>query len=62
VSGSFRITPRAAKDLRGIARHTLKTWGRRQRDRYLRELDQGFRRLADHPELGRPRPDIKAGY
>ena len=32
MSRRYRITPRAAEDLRSIARHTLKAWGRTQRD------------------------------
>jgi plasmid stabilization system protein ParE len=32
VSATLRFTPRARKDLRNIARYTLKTWGRKQRD------------------------------
>lgn len=59
---NFRVTPRAAKDLRAIARYTLRTWGRKQRDAYLRALDRRFAWLAENPSLGKPRPDIKAGY
>ena len=32
MSRRYRITPRAAEDLRNIARYTLKAWGRAQRD------------------------------
>ena len=59
---SFRITPRAAQDLRNIARYTLKTWGRPQRDIYLRAIDRRFSWLAENPNLGKPRPEIKNGY
>jgi toxin ParE1/3/4 len=48
--------------LRAIAGYTLKTWGRKQRNGYLRALDRRFRWLAEHPHLGKPRPDIKQGY
>ena len=58
----FRITPRAAQDLRNIARYTLQNWGRKQRDVYLRAIDKRFSWLAENPSLGRPRPDIKEGY
>jgi|APHig6443718053_1056840.scaffolds.fasta_scaffold676890_1 toxin ParE1/3/4 len=58
----FRVTPRAAKDLRAIASYTLRAWGRKQRDAYLRGLDRRFAWLAEHPYLGKPRPDIKDGY
>lgn len=58
----FRVTPRAEKDLRAIANYTLRAWGRKQRDAYLRALDGRFAWLAEHPYLGKPRPDIKNGY
>ena len=58
----FRLTPRATKDLRSIAAYTLQTWGPKQRNAYLRALDHRFVWLAEHPDLGKPRSDIKAGY
>ena len=62
MSGAYRVTPRAANDLRDIARYTLRTWGRKQRDAYLREIDKRFAWLADNPTIGKPRPDIRDGY
>ena len=62
MSGAFRVTPRAANDLREIAPYTLKTWGRKQREASLREMDKRFAWLAENPTLGKPRPDIRAGY
>lgn len=59
---SFRITPRAEQDLRNIAHYTLQTWGRKQRNAYLRVIDRRFSWLAENPNLGKPRPDIKEGY
>lgn len=58
----FRITPRARDDLKKIGRHTLKIWGREQRNTYLRNLDTRFSRLAQNPQLGKHRPDIQDGY
>lgn len=62
MTRSFRVTPRAAQDLRDIARYTLRTWGRKRRDTYLKAIDQRFSWLAENPEFGKPRPDIKDGY
>ncbi len=62
MSGTFRLTPRAMQDLRNIARYTLETWGKDQRDVYLRAMDRRFSWRAEHPALGKPRPDIKEGY
>lgn len=58
----YRITPRAAEDLRGIGRYTLETWGRTQRDNYLSAIDSRFSWLAKNPNLGKPRPDVAEGY
>jgi toxin ParE1/3/4 len=58
----YRITPRAAEDLRRIARYTLETWGRAQRDIYLSAIDRRFSWLAENPTLGKPRPEVAEGY
>ena len=58
----FRITPRAAEDLKNIGRYTLKIWGKKQRDSYLRDLDQRFQWLADNPRSGKHRTDVQNGY
>ena len=58
----FRITPRARDDLKNIGRYTLKIWGKKQRDIYLRSLDKRFQWLAEHPKAGKHRPDIRESY
>jgi toxin ParE1/3/4 len=58
----FRITLRARDDLKNIGRYTLKIWGKKQRDIYLRSLDKRFQWLAEHPKAGKHRPDIHEGY
>jgi len=62
MSGTYRITPRAKEDLKNTGRYTLKIWGRKQRDIYLRAMEQRFEWLAGNPELGRHRPEIHAEY
>jgi toxin ParE1/3/4 len=62
MSSGFRVTPRAARDLRSIARFTLRTWGREQRDAYLSAIDRRMAWLAENPARGRRRPDVKDGY
>ncbi|MEO5584389.1 MAG: type II toxin-antitoxin system RelE/ParE family toxin [Flavobacteriales bacterium] len=59
---SFRITLRAKADLIAIGRYTERAWGKRQRDKYLTELDACFKLLARNAKLGRPRPEIQEGY
>ncbi len=62
MTNAFRITPRAAQDLRNIGSYTLKRWGKEQRDAYLHTLDSRFARLAERPDRGRHRPDVQEGY
>lgn len=62
MKNSYRITQRAAQDLKNIGRYTLKTWGREQRNKYLFALEKRFEWLAENPGRGRHRPEIKTGY
>jgi len=62
MTKSYRVTPRAKQDLKHIGRYTLKTWGKEQRDSYLRDMEARFAWLAEHPNLGRHRPDVQEGY
>jgi toxin ParE1/3/4 len=62
MTPGYRLTPRAVEDLREIARYTLKTWGRNQRDLYLADIDRRFFWLAEHPRLGKHRSDVTEGY
>ena len=62
MSVGYRVTPRAYKDLLAIARYTLKQWGEVQRDTYLQAIELRFAWLAEHPQLGRPRPEIGEDY
>lgn len=62
MSRTYRITPRAADDIRSIGQYTQINWGRKQRNRYLRVLDKRFAWLAENPGMGKHRTDIKDGY
>lgn len=62
MTNAFRITPRAQDDLKSIGHYTMRKWGKKQRGRYLRDLDKRFQWLADQPQIGKQRPDIKNGY
>ncbi len=59
---SFDLTKAALEDLKSIARFTQGRWGVRQRDKYLKEIDQVFRALAKNPEMGRTCDEIREGY
>ncbi len=59
---TFTLTEKAKSDLKDIARFTQKRWGRDQRNKYLKDLDACFFRLADNPSLGRECSEVRAGY
>lgn len=61
-SALYRVTPRAKEDLINIARYTEASWGRAQRNLYLKQLEQRFAWLAANPHLGKARPEIADGF
>lgn len=59
---SFKLSRKAKKDLKDIAKFTAKTWGREQRNLYLTQIDGVFSMLAENPKIGRDCPEILTGY
>jgi len=57
-----RITPRALSDMKNIGRYTERTWGKAQRNQYLKNIEARFQWLAKNPLLGKHRTDISEGY
>ncbi len=57
----YRLTPDAQSDLVEIRRYTLKQWGSSQSQKYLSELRQTIRLLAETPTLGKQRPEVATG-
>lgn len=58
----FLLTAAARKDIIDLGRYTAEKRGKRQRDKYLKQLDDAFKLLARQPEIGRDAGDIKLGY
>ncbi len=58
---SYRLSPLAEADLRGIAATAISRWGTTQARAYLADLDKTLRLLALQPELGRQRDEIAPG-
>lgn len=58
----FRLTVAAKNDLKHIAIYTKAQWGAEQRNTYLRQLDNQFKKLALNPDIGKPCEYIKPGY
>ncbi len=58
----FLLTAAARKDIIDIGRFTTEKWGKRQRDKYLKQLDDAFSLLARQPDMGRDAENIKPEY
>ena len=57
----YRLTPDAQSDLIEIRRYTFKQWGRSQSQKYLSELRQTIRLLAETPTVGGHRTEVASG-
>jgi len=58
----YRITTRAHDDLKNIGIYTEQSWGKTQRNAYLKEIGMRFQWLAENPLLGKHRAEICEGY
>ncbi|MCM2443174.1 type II toxin-antitoxin system RelE/ParE family toxin [Agrobacterium vitis] len=58
---SYRVTEIARLDVEDIGRYTNKTWGKRQRNDYLRALFNRFEFLAEFPYSGQKHDNIREG-
>ena len=58
----FALTHKAKADLHSIAIFTTDSWGVKQRNLYIKQLDDAFHMLAKLPELGKSCDDIMPGY
>ena len=59
---SFVLTAKAKADLKVIAGYTERRWGKRQRNLYIRQMDDAFHMLAESPLTGKACDAVKAGY
>ena len=59
---SFDLTKAARADRKAIAKFTQERWGVRQRNTYLKEIDQVFHALAKNPVMGRACDEVREGY
>ena len=59
---SYLLTATARKDVIEIGRFTTGKWGKRQRDKYLKQLDDAFKLLSHQPEIGTDANDIRPEY
>lgn len=59
---SFILRKKARDDLKKIAQYTLRNWGKRQRNQYLKEIDETFRKIGNKELYGTSCDDIRKGY
>jgi len=48
----YKLTNKAEQDMLFIGRYTLKHWGVKQRNFYLKQLDACFSYIAENPKAG----------
>jgi len=62
MSIRYRLTPEADQDLVDIWQYTYETWGIKQANRYLDQMEKRFFDLANQPGLGKKCDKIRQGY
>ncbi|MCY7297503.1 type II toxin-antitoxin system RelE/ParE family toxin [Alteromonas sp. a30] len=58
----IHIQVKAKDDLKKILMHSVEEWGLERAERYYDDLTAGIASIADNPQIGFARDDIKAGY
>ena len=61
-SESIRPDPVCASRSQVDCQIHLERWGIRQRNTYLKEIDQVFRNIAKNPMMGRECAEVREGY
>jgi toxin ParE1/3/4 len=59
---NFKLSRKAKADLKSIALHTEREWGRDQRNHYIFQFDQCFHLLGENPNLRQSCDEISPGY
>ena len=62
MSATYALRELARADLEAIWVYTAEQWGVEQAERYLKSLFACLNDLAENPQLGRQRDEVKAGY
>ena len=62
MSAAYALRKLAVDDLEAIWVYTVEQWGVEQAERYLTSLFACFEDLAENPQLGRQRDEVKEGY
>ncbi len=59
---SYKLSRKALSDLLEIGRYTTRKWSIKQRNVYLKQIDDCFTELSENPNLGIKCDYIKKGY
>lgn len=62
MTGRLRLSPRARADVEDIWKYSARKWGIDQAEIHVRRLGHHIALIVEHPDLGRSRSDIRAGY
>jgi len=57
----IKLSDLAIQDMISIEGYTAQTWGERQADTYMNQLEQRFYWLAEHAGVGKARDEIAQG-
>ncbi|UAA39803.1 type II toxin-antitoxin system RelE/ParE family toxin [Paraneptunicella aestuarii] len=58
----IHIQVKAKDDLKKILIHSIEQWGLERAEQYYDELGAGITSIAENPQLGFARDDLKTGY
>lgn len=58
----YTLSPRAQSDFDEIWDYTARHWGADQAEAYIRQLWRDIEAVAAKPTIGRPCPEVRAGY
>jgi len=58
----YELSLEAQNSLKGIKSYSLKTFGARQTEVYLKSIQNQMKKLSRNPTMGMERKDLKIGY
>lgn len=58
----YLLTPAAQRDLSSIWDFTEEHWDVRQAEKYIREIQSAVERVAEDPDRGHVRVEVREGY
>lgn len=56
------VRPLAEGDIKNVWRYSFETWGERQADTYIDDMQETMKNIAQNPEIGIQIDQIRQGY